>query len=208
MNIGIIDYDAGNIDSVKRAVQECGKKPFIAENASFLKNASHIILPGVGSFFEGMEKLKQKGFIEGIKEHVVKKKIPFLGICLGMQLLATKGTEGGKTNGLGLIDGQVILLKSTQNERIPHIGWNEVIFKKGSPISKNIESGVDFYFVHSYHLIPDNQEDILAVTPYCGEFVSAVSKGNIFGVQFHPEKSQTDGFQLLKNFLNMPYVKD
>ena len=200
-NTAIIDYDAGNLDSVKRAVEECGGNPFIAQASASLKEASFIILPGVGSFFEGMRKLREKGFDKALSN--VVGKIPILGICLGMQLLASNGTEGGEKEGLGFIKGKVIRLEKKSDERIPHIGWNEVILKKECPIFNNIDTGRDFYFVHSYHFVPSNKDDIAAITPYCGEFVSAVRNGNVFGVQFHPEKSQKAGFRLLKNFLEI-----
>lgn len=201
VNVAIIDYDAGNLDSVKRAIERCGRSAFIAKEASSLKKASHIILPGVGVFSEGMQKLNKKGFTREIKKQAIDKEVPFLGICLGMQLLANKGTEGGDTEGLGLIKGKVIKLTQKQNERIPHIGWNQVIFKKQNPIFEGMDSEKDFYFVHSYHFVPTDKNDTAAVTPYCGEFISAVCHGNIFGVQFHPEKSQKNGFKILKNFL-------
>lgn len=202
-SVAIIDYDAGNMDSVKRAVEECGGEALITKNPQDLNECSHIILPGVGVFKEGIKRLRNIGMEEALREQVLQNKIPFLGICLGMQLLASRGTEGGDIEGLGFIQGEVIKLVSKKSERIPHIGWNNVVFKEKIKIFKGIDSEKDFYFVHSYHFIPSNKEDIVAVTPYCGEFVSAVAKDNIFGVQFHPEKSQVVGFQLLKNFLSI-----
>lgn len=150
-----------------------------------------------------MQNIKKLRLDEILAEQVLINKIPFLGICLGMQLLAIKGWEGGENKGLGWIEGEVIRLKSGQpNVRIPHVGWNEVNFEQSSSLFANLSSGKDFYFVHSYHFQCSQEKNIIASTPYCGKFVSAVSKDNIFGVQFHPEKSQRLGFQMIKNFLS------
>ncbi|MFA6552390.1 MAG: imidazole glycerol phosphate synthase subunit HisH, partial [Candidatus Paceibacterota bacterium] len=147
---------------------------------------------------------EDRGFIKPLRFYALEKKIPFIGICLGMQLLADRGNEGGETAGLGLISGQVKKLEpKSLSEKIPHIGWNDVNKTKENKIFEGIPNGSDFYFVHSYNLIPKDKKDILAVTPYCGGFVSVVGKDNIYGTQFHPEKSSRAGFQLLKNFLNM-----
>lgn len=200
----ITDYGMGNIDSVARAVQECGGVPLISNKAEDFEKAHYIILPGVGSFATGMNHLFNSGLHEILSEQVINKGIPFLGICLGMQLLATKGWEGGETQGLGWIAGEVKRLEpDTPDIRIPHVGWNEVIFDKPSPLFQGIPSGKDFYFVHSYHFLCQNSQEAIAYTPYCGKFVSAVNKDNIFGVQFHPEKSQRLGFHVLKNFLSL-----
>lgn len=136
-----------------------------------------------------------------MSEQVMGRQIPFLGICLGMQLLATVGTEVSETAGLGWIDAQVRLLLAQPGERIPHVGWNEVVPAADFPLFKGLTPGCDFYFVHSYALWPDRDEDVAATTPYAGGFVSAVHRGNVFGVQFHPEKSQKAGFTVLRNFL-------
>jgi imidazole glycerol-phosphate synthase subunit HisH len=202
--VAIVDYGMGNIDSIARVIEECGGSALISHNPVDFETATHIILPGVGSFSTAMESLSKLNLVHVLKTQVMKYKIPFLGICLGMQLLATKGHEGGDHDGLNLIEGEIVLLK-TQNiqERIPHVGWNEVFFEKQSPLFNNIETGKDFYFVHSYHYICKDKQDILAYTPYCGKFVSIIGRENIFGTQFHPEKSQRLGFQLIKNFLDI-----
>lgn len=200
----IIDYGMGNIDSMCRAIEDCGGDVIVSNKKDDFELATHIILPGVGSFSIAMENLSKYGLIEVIKEQALIKKIPFLGVCLGMQLLATKGYEGGETNGLGLIEGEVVIFNSKSNEyRIPHIGWNEVHFTRDNILFTDIPDGKDFYFVHSYHFKCKNKNDILAYTPYCENFVSVVNKENIFGTQFHPEKSQRVGFELLKNFLSI-----
>jgi glutamine amidotransferase len=202
--VAIVDYGLCNLDSIARAVEECGGAPVVTDQARDLKSAVSIILPGVGAFSAAMENLRKLRLDEALGEQVLARQIPFLGICLGMQLLAAKGYEGGETPGLGWIHGEVQRLEPVNGqERIPHVGWDEVYYVRESPLFKGIPLGKDFYFVHSYHLCCADAGDVLAYTPYCGRFVSAVERGQIFGVQFHPEKSQRLGFQLLKNFLAM-----
>ncbi len=199
----LIDYGMGNIGSMRRALEECGADVFVSDNPADLKNAERIVLPGVGSFADGIKNLKKYGWVERIRQEVLENKIPILGICLGMQLLATHGQENGYNEGLDLIQGEVAQMISANSfERIPHVGWNNVFRKLEHPLFDDIHDGTDFYFVHSYQFIPEANADILAETPYCGSFVSAVHRNNIFGVQFHPEKSIPMGFQLLKNFFN------
>ncbi len=203
-NVLIVDYDMGNIDSIARAVEECGGKPIISNNLSDFKFASNIILPGVGSFSLAMKKINNLGLTDIIYEEVINNHKPMLGICLAMQLLASKGYEGGDTQGLNLIEGEVkLLIPKESNTKIPHIGWNNANFKSDSSLFIGMKSGWDFYFVHSYNFVCKNEQNILATTPYCGEFTSIVGKNNIFGTQFHPEKSQRAGFHLLRNFIAM-----
>jgi glutamine amidotransferase len=202
--VAIVDYGMCNLDSVRRAVEECGGTPVVTDRVEDIETATHIVLPGVGSFRDGMHNLKQRSLDVILREQVVARHIPFLGICLGMQMLATKGWEGGETDGLGWIDGEVRKLEPAgEDRRIPHIGWDEVAVAGTSPLFNGIGSGKDFYFVHSFHFCCQNERDVLAHTSYCGGFVSAVGRGQVFGVQFHPEKSQRAGFQLLKNFLSV-----
>jgi glutamine amidotransferase len=200
--VAIINYGAGNLDSVGRAVAECGAQPVITSDPADLFAASHIILPGVGAFCSCMAALRARGFEPALNEQVLGQGVPFLGICLGMQLLATRGTEGGSTPGLGWIEGDVVRLPAKDGSRIPHVGWNEVHQEQSSPFFEGIKTGTDFYFVHSYHLACSNRDQVLARTPYCGGFVSAVRRDNIVGVQFHPEKSQGAGMTLYRNFLS------
>jgi glutamine amidotransferase len=203
MNIvAVVDYGMCNLDSVRRAVEECGGKAVVTSKARDLKTANRIVLPGVGAFPEAMRNIKALSLDRVLYEQAMGDHIPLLGICLGMQLLASKGWEGEETDGLGLIPGKVCRLEPFgADTRIPHVGWNEVQPTQESPLFRDISSGKDFYFVHSYHFCPENDAHILAHTPYAGRFVSAVQSGSVFGVQFHPEKSQKTGFQLLKNFL-------
>lgn len=202
--VAVINYGMGNLDSVARAVEVCGGIPVVTRHASDIEVATHILLPGVGSFSEGMNKIHSFSLLEILRDQVFENKIPFLGICLGMQLLATKGFEHKETDGFGWIDGEVIRLDPpTSDIRIPHVGWNEVALAAPSRLFKDIPSNKDFYFVHSYHLSCRRNEDVLATTPFCSAFVSAVGRENIYGVQFHPEKSQRLGLQLIKNFLDI-----
>lgn len=200
--VAIIDYGMGNIDSVVHAVDACGGDPCVTDKGYEVESASYIILPGVGAFNDGMRNIRRLKLDEVIREQLIERNKPFLGICLGMQLLAKKGYEVKETAGLGIIEGEVKRLKPNSiDERIPHIGWNEVDLVRNSLLFKEIDSGRDFYFVHSYHLLCKDGRDITGETPFCGRFVSAIEKNNIFGVQFHPEKSQRAGLQLIKNFL-------
>jgi glutamine amidotransferase len=197
----IIDYGMGNLDSVRRATEECGAQPIIAATPNILREANYIILPGVGVFKDAMQALNSAGFTPVLRDLVLGTKVPLLGICLGMQLLADTGTECGTTQGLGLIPGIVDRLKTNDPaERIPHVGWNDVNPVRELPLFNGIRTGCDFYFVHSYHFIPSSPGTVVARTPYCGEFVSCVGRENIVGTQFHPEKSQQAGLQLLRNF--------
>jgi glutamine amidotransferase len=202
--VAIVNYGMGNLDSVYRAVEECGGNPVITNSEKDFQKANFIILPGVGSFATGILKIREFGLDKILTEQVIEKQIPFLGICLGMQLMATKGYEGVETPGLNWVQGEVVRLKpSNPDERIPHVGWNEVIFTQSAFLNEGVPSGKDFYFVHSFHLMCHNEEDVIASTPFCGKFVSAVRRDNIFGVQFHPEKSQKPGFQVIRNFLSV-----
>ncbi|GEA29289.1 imidazole glycerol phosphate synthase subunit HisH [Clostridium diolis] len=205
MKVYIVDYGMGNLMSVKRAFEECeADEVCICNNPEELFNADRIVLPGVGSFYEGMNNLNSKGWTRIIKQIAKERQIPILGICLGMQLFASKGYEGKEIEGLNLIDGEVKkLIPSNGNERIPHIGWNEIYKFNDSGLFLGIDDGTDFYFVHSYHFIPKNESDIMTKTLYCGEFVSSISNGKIYGVQFHPEKSHKSGFMIIKNFLSI-----
>jgi glutamine amidotransferase len=200
--VALVDYGIGNIDSVRRALQECGAEVMLAGKREEFERCSSIVLPGVGAFGDGMKHLRERGLVDILNEQVLEKKIPFLGVCLGMQLLAKKGYENETSDGLGWIDADCVRLKpKSADDRIPHIGWNEALHDGKAPLFKDLPSGKDFYFVHSYALECRAPSEVLATTPYAGGFPSAVGRDNIWGVQFHPEKSQKPGFQLLRNFL-------
>lgn len=204
METAIIDYGMGNLLSVQRAFEKCGSDAVIIDNPLELRDAERIVLPGVGAFPDAMDNLRKNGWIEELNRAVLEKETPILGICLGMQLLADKGYEVRECDGLGYIPGEIIRFTQTQEkERIPHVGWNEILKREESPLFDGIADGTNYYFVHSYHFRVANEENIATVTPYCGEFVSSVIKDNIVGTQFHPEKSQKAGFKLIKNFLSM-----
>jgi imidazole glycerol-phosphate synthase subunit HisH len=202
MRVAIINYGMGNLDSVARAVQECGGDPVVTDQACDLEAATHIILPGVGAFALGMKNIHSLGIDAVLAEQVLERQIPFLGLCLGMQLLAERGYEPEESAGLGWINAEVRRLEPNGSaDRVPHVGWNDVELLRDAPLFRGVASGTDFYFVHSYHVVCRDPADVVGRTPYCGTFVSAIGRRNIWGVQFHPEKSQRPGFHVLRNFL-------
>lgn len=204
MSVLIVDYGMGNLLSVKRAFEECGADVFISDNPKDIVKAKQMVLPGVGTFKDGMDNLNKSGWSKVIRKATLKDKMPLLGICLGMQLLASKGYEGEKTLGLNIISGEVKkLVVTSEDERIPHVGWNEINKVNESILFDGIEDKTDFYFVHSYRFVCNNKSDIITTTPYCGGFVSSITFENIFGVQFHPEKSLPSGFKIIENFLKV-----
>jgi glutamine amidotransferase len=199
----IIDYKLCNLDSIARAVEECGGEATVSDDPAALHRADRIVLPGVGSFAAAIRNLRSTGMDRGLREQLERRRVPFLGICLGMQLLAARSSEGGDNEGLGLLGGDVVrMVPVDAGERVPHIGWNAVQPLSPSPLFEGIAPGTDFYFVHSYHLRGPRAE-VLAATPYCGGFASAAARDNVMAVQFHPEKSQRVGFRLLRNFLSL-----
>lgn len=200
MRVAIVDYGMGNLDSVSRAVEECGGRPLVTSNPLDLTAAAAVILPGVGAFARGMQNVRDRGLEDVLVKDVAPNGVPLLGLCLGMQLLATDGSEGSDTRGLGLVPGRVERIDAP-GLRVPHIGWNEVHQTREHPLFRSIPSGADFYFVHGYVLRCDDPDDVIATVPYGDDLVAAVARGTVAGVQFHPEKSQRSGFQLLRNFL-------
>ena len=200
-NIIIIDYNMGNLASVANAIEYIGFKPIISNKIEDIKSADCIILPGVGAFADGMKNLIDLNLVNVLKEQVLERKKPFIGLCLGMQLAAEQGDEGGLTEGLSFVKGKVKKFEFKNKDlRIPHVGWNEVYFKKNCPLFKDLNKSEVFYFVHSYHLIPE-EDVVVGTSDYGSEFVAIIQKNNIFGTQFHPEKSQRAGLQILKNFI-------
>ena len=198
----IVDHHLCNIDSITRAVEKCGATPVVSTMPQDADGAKKIILPGVGNFAQAMMLLHKTGWVDTIQKAVSDDEIPLLGICLGMQLLANRSQEGGNVEGLGLIPGQVVKLTPPDAKcRIPHVGWNEVVQRRTDPIFDGIGNRRDFYFVHSYHFVPSSPETVLTTTPYGLDFVSTIKKKNVYGTQFHPEKSMQSGMQLLRNFL-------
>jgi len=200
--IVIVDFGMGNLKSIQKALVDLDVEVQISGNPSAIEQAERLILPGVGAFADGMRNLRSLGLDKTIRDLALNKKRPILGVCLGMQLLATKGTEGGESAGLDILPGEVVRLEDkSAKERIPHVGWNEVTLTRQTALFAQIPGKSDFYFVHSYHLKPYDERTIVGTTQYCGHFVSAINSGNVWGVQFHPEKSGPLGKLLLKNFV-------
>ena len=200
--ITIIDYGAGNIKSIRNMLKKIGVESIISSNPNEIKRADKLILPGVGHFDYGMKSLLNSGLIEVLKETVILNKKPLLGICLGAQLLG-KGSEEGKEKGLSWIDMNVVkfdISKINSQFKIPHMGWAELNLKKDSKLIENFSVDARFYFVHNYHMVVNNPDNILATSIYGYEFTSAIENANIYGVQFHPEKSHKFGMKLLENF--------
>lgn len=201
---GIVDFGLCNLDSIARAVERAGWRPRVVRACGNLSDVDKIIIPGVGAFRAAMGNLTQAGLDEEIREERQRRALPILGICLGMHLLAELGHEGGETQGLGLLSGEIHKLPaSNSGDRLPHIGWNEVDEFTSHPIMRDIEPETDFYFVHSYHFVPRSEANIIATTPYCDRFVSIAAADTVIGVQFHPEKSLGAGAILLRNFLQL-----
>ncbi|TKX29480.1 imidazole glycerol phosphate synthase subunit HisH [Campylobacter estrildidarum] len=197
--IGVIDYKAGNLNSVLKALEKIGVKSFLVQKKEDFSKAQKLVLPGVGSFKDAMTHLEKMELIEPLKEEVLQVKKPILGICLGMQLFLEKGYEGGICNGFGFLEGEVVPFEKT-NLKIPHMGWNDLEILKKEPLYQDIPLQNDFYFVHSFY-VKCNEKFISAKAQYGDKFVASIQKDNIFGVQFHPEKSQNLGLKLLENFL-------
>jgi glutamine amidotransferase len=203
--IVIIDYSMGNIGSIANMFKKIGVECKISSNPQDISSADKLILPGVGAYDNGMKNLSERGFIEMLNNKVMVGKTPILGICLGMQLFS-KSSEEGQMEGLGWIDAETVRFSFGEDRkklRVPHMGWNEVQRQKESVLFKDINNESRFYFVHSYHVICNDKSDILTTTCYGFDFVSAVEKENIYGVQFHPEKSHKYGMKLLKNFAEL-----
>lgn len=204
IKIVIVDYGMGNLNSIYKALVRLKIEPVISNNPKTIENADKLILPGVGHFKNAMEQLGSLNLINSLNESALNKKKPILGICLGMQLMGQKSEEGG-VNGLGWIEGNVVKfnVKDTLKYKIPHIGWNQIEISKKSALMKDIPELSEFYFVHAYHFTNNVQNEILNTTTFEYTFTSAIEKENIFGVQYHPEKSHNIGELLLKNFINL-----
>jgi imidazole glycerol-phosphate synthase subunit HisH len=204
----IIDYGMGNLLSVKKAFEFLGVDVLLSNKFSYIKKASHLVLPGVGAFGEGMRNLKRLNLPAILKKEVIVSKKPFLGICLGLQLLAKDSEEFGFHEGLGWLDASVKKFDFKKDRlKIPHVGWNSIEIKRRHFLLRGLKQNPEFYFIHSYHMECRQKENIKAVCCYGIEFVAAAGKGNIFAVQFHPEKSQNAGLAILKNFLNWDGIK-
>ena len=200
MSVAIIDYGMGNVASVLKALNYLNILGKVSKDFTEIEQAKYIILPGVGSFQQGINNLKENGLFDFLTQQVQEKKKPFLGVCLGMQLIATRGTEPYDCEGLGWIDGDVIKIEAP-GKRVPHLGWNNITPKSEKYFS-NL-TNTDFYFIHSYHFRVTDKQAIAATVNYGEDLVACVQKDNIFATQFHPEKSQESGLNLLKNFFEL-----
>jgi glutamine amidotransferase len=199
--IAIIDYDVGNLHNLKNALDYQGIPCAIVRDAAEVAAAERIILPGVGAFWPAMSHLRKVGLERIVKERVAAG-VPFLGVCVGMQLLFDESEEDGVHAGLGLIPGRVVRFAG-HGLKVPQIGWNQVRFQRDDPLLEGIPDGSYFYFVHSYYPVPDHKEDALGAADYGDVFAAIVRRDNVWGAQFHPEKSQDAGLRLLKNFATL-----
>lgn len=195
--IAIIDYGMGNLHSVSSAVERLGYRAVITSDEQELLAADGAILPGVGAFGDAMEHLRESKLDQAVVHYAQSGK-PLLGICLGMQLLFSRSEEHGLHEGLGLLPGEVVRFRGSY--KVPHMGWNKLSFRKSSPLFRDMEEG-HVYFVHSYHVLPQQESDLLATTDYYQQVTAIVGRDNIYGMQFHPEKSGSVGMKLLGNFL-------
>jgi glutamine amidotransferase len=205
--IAIVDYGMGNLRSVHKGFEKVGFPAVVAQDPRSIRKASGLVLPGVGAFKKAMENLTELGLVEPIKEFIISER-PFLGICLGLQLLFSESEEFGVQSGLGIFAGRVVRFPFSKpgsspcrgSLKVPHMGWNALQIRKRVPALEGIEDGAYFYFVHSYYPVPEERHIVATTTDYGGEFVSSVSRRNLFACQFHPEKSQTVGLKILHNF--------
>jgi glutamine amidotransferase len=200
--IAIIDYDAGNLRSVEKALTYLGQSAIITRNKDEILSADKVILPGVGSFGDAMEKIRHYGLEEIIKEAINMKK-PFLGICLGLQLLFERSDETDGVAGLGILEGEILRIPDCEGLKIPHIGWNSIEIKPNAKLFKDINNQEYVYFVHSYYLKAKNENEVAATTNYSTLIHASIEKENIFACQFHPEKSGDVGLKILKNFAEL-----
>ena len=198
----IVDYGMGNLRSVQKAFEHLGVEAAITSHPSDLVEADRVILPGVGAFRDAIAELKRLDFVPAIRD-VVASGTPFLGICLGLQLLFDVSYEDGEHEGLGIVPGKVIRFAPQPDLKVPHMGWNSLTFQQQHSILKDVAPGSHVYFVHSYHVVPTDPRVIAATSDHGGPFVAMIAKGNLTATQFHPEKSQKVGLQLLKNFAGL-----
>ena len=204
--IAIIDYDAGNVKSVEKALQYLGEDAVLTSDKELILGADGVILPGVGAFGDAMERLHSRGLADVIYE-VVKRKIPFLGICLGLQLLFESSEETPGVKGLGILKGKIVRFPDSEELKVPQIGWNDLQFPHKGRLFQGIAEGEYVYFVHSYYLKADNPDIVVATTKYGVTVHASVESGNVFACQFHPEKSSKVGLAILKNFVDITKEK-
>jgi len=200
--IAIIDYGMGNLRSVQKGFEKVGHKASITNDPAAIRDANKVILPGVGAFPDAMQELRRRELIEPIRAAIHSGK-PFLGICLGLQLLFDVGWEGGRHEGLGILPGEVVRFEVPPEYKVPHMGWNQLAIRRRAPLLEGLADGAYVYFVHSYYVVPRDRDVIATETNYPQPFTSMIWRDNLFATQFHPEKSQADGLRMLKNFAEL-----
>ncbi len=204
--IAIVDYQMGNLRSVQRACLRAGYDSVVTDDPCLIEKSEKVILPGVGAFADAMQQLHERDLV-GVLQSVAKSGKPLMGICLGLQLLFDKSFENGSYSGLGIIPGEVVPFENLPAGcKIPHMGWNQLEMRKPCPLLTGITQNAYFYFVHSYYVVPEDPNVVVAETEYDRPFVSMISRDNIFATQFHPEKSQQDGLEMLRNFAKLHSV--
>ncbi|HUY89754.1 MAG TPA: imidazole glycerol phosphate synthase subunit HisH [Pirellulales bacterium] len=205
--IAIIDYGMGNLRSVQKGFEKVGHQATITNDPAAIRDAAKVILPGVGAFPDAMQELRRRELIEPIRAAIECGK-PFLGICLGLQLLFDVGWEGGRHEGLGILPGEVVRFDVPPEYKVPHMGWNQLAIRRRAPLLEGLADGAYVYFVHSYYVVPRDREVIATETSYPQPFTSMIWRDNLFATQFHPEKSQADGLRMLKNFAELPVSRE
>jgi glutamine amidotransferase len=200
--IVIVNYEMGNLRSVQKGFERVGHEAAISDDPSVIAAASKVVLPGVGAFRDAMAALREKQLIDPIRAAIASGR-PFLGVCLGMQLLFDSSSEDGEHQGLGVVPGHVVRFDVPRPMKVPHMGWNQTQLAKPSPLFDGVEDNAYFYFVHSYYVLPDDKSIVAGECDYGGPFCAALAQDNLFATQFHPEKSQADGLRILKNFAEM-----
>jgi imidazole glycerol-phosphate synthase subunit HisH len=200
--LAIIDYEMGNLRSVQKGFERVGHAATITSDPAMLADAQKIVLPGVGAFRDAIAALHERKLVEPIRAAIAAGK-PFLGICLGLQLLFDKSYEDGEYEGLGIVPGQVVRFRVPPDYKVPHMGWNQLHFRQHPPLFEGIDEGAHFYFLHSYYVVPQDASVIASETDYATAFCSSICRDRLFAVQFHPEKSQAAGLRLLKNFAEL-----
>ena len=201
--ITIVDYQMGNLRSVQKAFERVGGQAIISSNPAEIANAQKLVLPGVGAFGDAMAEIRRRDLASPIRDFIASGR-PFLGICLGLQLLFERSFEHGEHEGLGIIAGEVVRFALPQTFKVPHMGWNTVTKTQDIPVLAEIPDGTHFYFVHSYYVRPADPAVVALSCDYGGEFCAMISRDNVLATQFHPEKSQTDGLKLLLSFAALP----
>lgn len=199
--ISIVDYGVANLGSIRNMLRKLGLEAELVSTPAGVERASKIILPGIGAFDHGMNELAQRGLVEPLRAKATQERVPFLGICLGMQLMG-HGSEEGTRPGLDLIAGTCVRFRFPPGHalKVPHMGWNEPVPKRPSRLLQGLDAGARFYFTHSFHLVCDDPADVLAAAVHGSEFTAMIERGNVMGVQFHPEKSHRYGMTVLRNF--------